>query len=84
MVFIEPGMFSILGQQNVGLGNCGIKNGGSEYTYSEAVSIIKQIDKLLPSVPKHLQKRIWATRMGFVFAFGPDFESSLSCPIVEK
>ena len=78
-ICVEPEIFSILGASNVGLGACGIKEGIHRYTYSDAIYIIHEIDKLLPSAPKYLQKRIRATRMSFVFAFGPEMEEQLSC-----
>jgi len=84
LIYTEAGMASILGQSNVGLGSCGIKEGFVEYTYSEAILIIKQIDRLILSAPKYLRKRIWSTRMSFVFAFGPEMEASLSCSTAEK
>lgn len=79
-VCVEPGMFATLCASNVGLGACGIKEGTNRYTYSDAISIIRKIDSLLPSAPKYLQKRIRATRMSFVFAFGPEMELQLNQP----
>lgn len=83
-ICVESGTFAILTASNVGLGACGIKEGVHCYTYHDAVSIILTIDKLLPSAPKYLQKRIRATRMSFVFAFGPEMENQLSCSTAGK
>ena len=77
VVTVETGVFSILGQSNVGLGTCGIKEGSNVYTSSEALAIIRQIDRLAPSAPKSLYKRIRATRMSFCFAFGPEMEAAI-------
>jgi len=77
VVTVEPGVFSILGQSNVGLGSCGIKKGSNTYTSAEALEIIHKIDKLAPSAPKALYKRIRATRMSFALAFGPEMEEKL-------
>lgn len=77
-VFVEHGIFQTLTASNVGLGNCGIKEGANLYTSTEAIHIIHKIDSRLPACPKSLQKRIRATRMQFVFAFGPDMEEALT------
>jgi len=78
-IYVESGIFSILGQSNVGLGNCGIKEGLNVYSYSEAVLIIRKIDSIFPYSPKYLQKRIRAQRMSFILAFGPEMEAFILC-----
>lgn len=74
-ITVESGIFGVLGQSNVGLGFSGIKEGGNTYTSRQAIEIIRKIDKALVGCPKHLFKRIRATRMQFVFAFGPEMET---------
>lgn len=77
-IYVESEMFGILGASNVGLGNCGIVKGDHRYSYTDALRIITAIDRLMPSAPKYLQKRIRATRMSFVLAFGPEMEAELN------
>ena len=80
MVVIEQNLFQALTASNVGLSNGIVFDGGHIYLYEEAVIVINAIDRALLSCPKHLQKRIRAQRMSFVFAFGPEMEAVCGFP----
>lgn len=50
-----------------------LKVGGQDLTYLDAVRLVKQGDKLFPSVPKAQRKRFLALMCSLRTAFGPDF-----------
>ena len=50
-----------------------LKVGEQELTYLDAVRLVKQGDKLFPSVPKAQRKRFLALMCSLRTAFGPEF-----------
>ena len=82
IVTVESEMFQTLTASNVGFPLALIGCGSKEYSFQSAVEAIKAFDRILMHCPKALYKRIRATRMQFVFAFGPDMMAITPAPPV--
>jgi hypothetical protein len=79
-VFVESDLYDTMTSARVGVSRDLLHKGAANYTYEQAKAVVVDIDKALLSCAKHLQKRIRAQRMSFVFAFGPDMEEVCGLP----
>lgn len=82
VITVESEMFQALTASNVGFPVALIGCGAKEYSFTSAIEAINAFDRILPNCPKGLYKRIRATRMQFVFAFGPDMMEVTPAPPV--
>lgn len=73
-IFIESSLFDIVTGSNVGVSMDIVFKGWHRYTYDEAVIVIRDIDHVLKSCPKCLQKRVASLKRQFIDSFGPDME----------
>jgi len=78
--FISPSMYQILIADNVGIDPSIISPNYKEYSYFQAIEIIKALDKALISCPKYLFKRIKSERLSMTFAFGQEMEEVCGRP----
>jgi UDP-N-acetyl-D-mannosaminuronate dehydrogenase len=72
IVIIENEMYQTLTASNVGVSPEVVFCGSRRYTFEEANRAIAAIDQSLRGCSKCYYKRIRATRMQFVYAFGPE------------
>lgn len=79
-ITLESGMFQTITASNVGVSPAVVFCGSRRYTFEEAVAAIEALDVALRSCSKYLYKRIRATRMQFVCAFGPEMMEHAGAP----
>lgn len=72
IITIESEMFQTLTASNIGVSPSVVFCGSRKYTFEESNRAIAAIDQSLRSCSKCFYKRIRATRMQFVYAFGPE------------
>lgn len=80
IITVESGMFQLVTASNVGVSPEKVFCGSRKYTFEEAVTAIEALDVALRSCSKYLYRRIRATRMQFVYAFGPEMMDHAGAP----